>query len=86
MLFSELCKSMVNKVTLAGFRGAITPHWILPWMFVGLLLEVDVFKWRPIFFSFLNASLSDSCFKVHFLRWKQYEVNLQKILSWNNEY
>ena len=31
MLFSELHKIMVNKVTFAGFRGAIAPSWIRPW-------------------------------------------------------
>jgi len=36
MLFSELYKIMVNKVTSVGFRGAIgaiTFHWIGPWVY-----------------------------------------------------
>jgi len=31
MLFSELFKIMVNKVTIVGFRGEITPFWICPY-------------------------------------------------------
>jgi len=30
MMFSQLYKTMVNKVTFVGFRGAIAPPWIRP--------------------------------------------------------
>ena len=47
MLFSELYKIVVNKVTFAGFRGERSPPWIRPWKYShALSLEIASNHWH----------------------------------------
>lgn len=54
MLFSGLCKIMMNEVTFVVFRGSIAPpHWIRPWLHTlhsaGNLLPLRSYHFNPSF-------------------------------------
>jgi len=59
MLFSELYKIMVNKVTFAGFRGAIAPLWIRPCLNHRHLTDTDLqYIWCLLLCNNFNESLT----------------------------
>jgi len=58
MIFSELCKIMVKKVTFVGFRGGATnrPPWIRPCFLLIFCLMFSTFSW------YLWLATAASCF------------------------
>ena len=84
MLFSDLYKIMVNKVTFVGFSGTIFPSWIRPCALVRARFST-LHHWCPFLFNFIKEHSRKSRKRMFSAMRKRDQNDVIRFFFWENK-